>query len=198
MKRALFLVAVLGVACAERQVPARDSIVSAASRGAPPHVAADVHFMQGMIGHHAQALAMVAMVPTHAASERIQLFAKKVDLSQRDEIGFISRWLADHGETVPAIDAPIAHPMPGMLTAVQMTQLDRARGTVFDSLFLTFMIQHHEGALTMVADLFAAPGAGQAPDLFQFATDVDNDQRAEIDRMQQMLYTSPASGSTSR
>ena len=188
------------LACAERQAPARDSAttVGAPIRGTPPHVAADVHFMQGMIGHHGQAITMAAMAPTHGASDRIKLFAKKVDLSQRDEIDLMSRWLRDYDERAPNPDEPMAMPMPGMLTADQMRQLDRARGTEFDRLFLTFMIQHHEGALQMVADLFATPGAGQAPDLFQFATDVDNDQRPEIHVMQQMLDTYPASGSPSR
>ena len=154
--------------------------------------------MHGMIGHHAQALAMAAMAPTHGASERLQLFAKKVDLSQRDEIGIMSNWLRDRGETVPSLDAPMAMPMPGMLTPDQMKQLDQARGADFDRLFLTFMIQHHEGALKMVADLFATPGAGQQPDIFQFANDVDVDQRIEIERMQLMLSDYPASGSTPR
>jgi uncharacterized protein (DUF305 family) len=161
-------------------------------------VPADVHFMQGMIGHHQQAVVMAAMAPTHGASERIRLLAKKVDLSQRDEIALMKRWLQDRQLPLPdPHDHTMMH-MPGMLSAEQMTQLDQARGAEFDRLFLTFMIQHHQGALKMVEELFAAPGGGQEPELFRFASDVDADQRAEIDRMQQMLTTLPTPRSPSR
>ena len=164
------------------------------------HVDADVAFVHGMIGHHRQALTMAAMAPTHGASERLQLLAKKIDLSQRDEIASMTSWLAARG--LPASPTAAGHEhhgahMPGMLTPEQLATLDAARGVEFDRLFLTFMIQHHQGALTMVEQLFAAPGGGQEAELFQFATDVDADQRAEIHLMQQMLNSLPTRRSPS-
>ena len=171
------------------QAPAR-------APSAPAFTPADVSFMQGMIGHHAQALVMAAMAPTHGASPQVRLFCEKVIISQRDEIVFMQRWLRERRQTVPDPDAHMdmdmemdghSMRMPGMLTPAQMKQLDKARDTTFDRLFLTFMIQHHEGALTMVADLFKSPGAGQAAEIFGYATNVDTDQRAEIERMQAML-----------
>jgi uncharacterized protein (DUF305 family) len=165
------------------------------------HTAADVEFMQGMIGHHAQAVVMAAMAPTHGASPQVRLFCRKILGSQRDEIELMQGWLRERGERVPDPNDPHAgmdmsmpgHEMlmPGMLTAEQLAALDRARDTTFDRLFLTFMIQHHEGALAMVAKLFDSPGAGQTPEIFGYATGVDADQRAEIGRMQQMLKAQP-------
>jgi uncharacterized protein (DUF305 family) len=154
------------------------------------YTAADVHFMQGMIHHHAQALAMAAMAPTHGASDKVKLLCKKINISQTDEINTMKTWLAGRHQTVP--DLNDAHPMmmPGMLSAEQMQQLDAARDTTFDRLFLTFMIQHHEGALKMVADLRATPGAAQASEMFRYTSDVDNDQRGEISVMRQMLASS--------
>lgn len=168
------------------------------------HVDADVRFVHGMIGHHEQALVMAAMAPTHGASDRLQLLARKIDLSQRDEIASMRRWLEDRGLPLTA-DAHAGHgahgadhaTMPGMLTPAQLAELDAARGAAFDRLFLTYMIRHHEGALTMVKELFAAPGGGQEPELFGLAADVDADQRAEIARMHEMLDTLPPSSSTS-
>lgn len=153
----------------------------------PGYTVADVRFMQGMIGHHAQAIAMAKMAPTHGAGERVSQLAQKIDISQRDEIGFMERWLADRGQAVPDDEQRHAMQMPGMLTPEQMAQLDAARGREFDRLFLTFMIQHHRGALDMVAALFDDPLAAQDPDIFRFITDVDADQRAEIYVMQSML-----------
>ena len=155
------------------------------------HVPADVHFMQGMIGHHRQAVVMAAMAPTHGASERLRLFAHKIDLSQRDEMAFMVRWLEDRHLAVPDEHARMEMRMPGMLTDEQMQRLDGARGAEFDRLFLTYMIQHHRGALTMVGTLFDAPGGAQEPELFRFVSDVDADQRGEIDVMQQMLNAIP-------
>jgi uncharacterized protein (DUF305 family) len=168
-----------------------------AEKSGPAYTAADVQFMQGMIAHHTQALEMCAMAPKHRAGEKVGLFCKKVMISQRDEIQLMQTWLRDRGEKVP--DPKAAHDMmgmnmdedsmlmPGMLTATQMKQLDAARGAAWDSLFLTGMIQHHGGALTMVAKLFDMAGAGQTPEIFAFATGIDADQRAEIERMQGML-----------
>jgi uncharacterized protein (DUF305 family) len=172
----------------------------------PRYTAADVRFMQGMIGHHAQAVVMANMAPTHGASTQVALFCRKILRSQADEIELMQGWLRDRGERVPDPKDPHAgmdmsmpgHEMlmPGMLTAEQLAELDRARGAEFDRLFLTDMIQHHQGALTMVAALFDSPGAGQTPEIFGFATGVDADQRAEIARMQAMLTT--ITGSTSK
>jgi uncharacterized protein (DUF305 family) len=150
---------------------------------------ADVKFMQGMIGHHAQAVEMVALVPSRTEREDMKMLAKRIDVSQADEINMMKRWLADRRQAEPD---PHAHHMPGMLmpgmlTAEEMTRLAAAKGAEFDRLFLEGMIKHHEGALTMVRDLFATPGAGQESDIFAFASDVDADQRMEIDRMRGML-----------
>jgi len=169
----------------------------------PRYTPADVQFMQGMIGHHAQAVVMANMAPTHGAGQQVALFSRKIINSQNDEIELMQNWLRDRGEKVPDPKDPHAGMdmsmpghmmlMPGMLSPDQLAQLDSARGTDFDRLFLQFMIQHHEGAITMVAKLFDTPGAGQTPEIFGFATGVDADQRAEIARMQSMLATNTGS-----
>jgi uncharacterized protein (DUF305 family) len=158
---------------------------------------ADVQFMQGMISHHAQALAMVALIPARTTTTAIQRIGERIKISQQDEIKLMQHWLEAHHEPVPTVDAnDVAHMpgmegmtmlMPGMLTPEQMAQLAQAKGTAFDTLFLVGMIRHHEGAITMVKDLFGTQGAGQAPEVFTFATDADADQRAEIKRMQSVL-----------
>lgn len=153
----------------------------------PGYTVADVQFMQHMIGHHAQAVVMTDMVPTHGASEDLRTLAEKIDISQRDEMGFMEQWLRERGQVVPDPADMHGMDMPGMLTDAQLAQLDAARGIEFERLFLDFMIRHHEGALIMVQNLFDAPGAGQDPDIFRFATDVDADQRDEIYVMQGML-----------
>lgn len=154
------------------------------------HTAADVKFVQGMIGHHAQALEMTALLASRTASDEMRTLASRIEISQADEIRMMQDWLARRSEKLPdphAHHAAGAALMPGMLTADEMARLAAARGPEFDRLFLRFMIEHHEGALSMVADLFATPGAGQEPDLFAFASDVEADQRMEIDRMLAML-----------
>ena len=154
---------------------------------------ADVRFMQGMIGHHAQALEMTALVPAHSSSDAIRKLAQRIEISQADEIQMMQEWLTRRGQKVPdqhAHHAPGAPLMPGMLTGEEMARLAQAKGPEFDRLFLQFMIRHHEGALTMVQDLFAQPGAGQESDVFAFASDVDADQRMEIDRMRAALVPS--------
>jgi uncharacterized protein (DUF305 family) len=148
--------------------------------------------MQGMIGHHAQALEMTALVPSRTAREDLRTLARRIEVSQADEIKMMQRWLEVRGQQIPGPHAMHMHGatlMPGMLTPEQMSQLAAAKGAEFDRLFLAGMIQHHGGALTMVHDLFAKPGAGQEADIFGFASDVDADQRAEIDRMRGMLAT---------
>lgn len=160
----------------------------------PGPTEADVRFMQGMIAHHAQALTMTGLVPTRSRSENIRLLTERIAVSQRDEIALMQRWLRDRGEEVPTPEAGHEHHMaggdhalmPGMLTPQQLDRLAAATGAEFDRLFLEFMIRHHEGALAMVAELFASPGAGQESATFQLASEVDADQRMEIARMRQM------------
>jgi len=154
------------------------------------YIDADIKFMQGMIGHHAQAIEMVALIPTHTANHDLQLLGQRIDISQTDEIKMMREWLQARGQKVPAMNAMHGHGaalMPGMLTEEEMAKLAQAKGVEFDRLFLAGMIKHHEGALTMVKQLFATPGAGQDVAIFSFASDVDADQRMEIDRMGAML-----------
>jgi uncharacterized protein (DUF305 family) len=154
------------------------------------YTAAEVRFMQGMIGHHIQALEMTALAPTRTANEDLRLLAKRIEISQADEIEMMRDWLKALGERVPdphAHHGPDAVPMPGMLTAGEMQSLAAAKGAEFDRLFLEFMIKHHDGALVMVDELFSSAGAGQQSDIFAFASDVDADQRMEIERMSGML-----------
>ena len=151
---------------------------------------ADVKFMQGMIHHHAQALDMTALLFTNSNGADMKMLAKRIDLSQADEIKFMRRWLEVRGAEVPGEHAhhmPGAPMMPGMLDAGEMARLADAKGAAFDRLFLEGMIKHHAGALTMVAELFATQGAGQEAEIFGFASDVDADQRMEIARMSAML-----------
>jgi len=151
--------------------------------------AADVKFMQGMIGHHAQAVEMVALVPSRTASDDMKKLAMRIDVSQEDEINMMKTWLTARGQAIP--DAHAHHTpggmMPGMLMPEEMASLAAAKGVEFDRLFLGGMIKHHIGALTMVDELFKSPRAGQESDINAFAADVDADQRMEIDRMGAML-----------
>jgi uncharacterized protein (DUF305 family) len=156
------------------------------------YIGADIKFMQGMIGHHAQAIEMTDLLRTHSDSGDMKKLALRIELSQVDEIKMMQRWLADRGQRVPTGREHHTHGaalMPGMLTPDDMSRLDAARGVEFDRLFLEYMIRHHEGALTMVKDLFASPGAAQESEVFAFASDVEADQTAEIDRMGAMLNT---------
>jgi uncharacterized protein (DUF305 family) len=173
-----------------------------ADAGVQPFTAADVSFMQGMIHHHAQAVVIARWAPTHGASDDVKILASRIDVGQRDEIAFMLRWLRDRHLTAPdpeamylAAEHEASMPemamadslMPGMLTAKQLAQLSAATGSEFDRLFLTFMIHHHRGALTMVDHLFSVQGAGQELYVFRFASDVSVDQTTEIDRMRTML-----------
>lgn len=159
----------------------------------PPQSQKDVEFMQGMIMHHAQAVEMTALIPSHTQSKELRTLGARISSSQSDEIKFMKRWLAARGQPVSmpmqGTDMPnhLMPLMPGMLTPEQMEALGKAKDAEFDDLFLAGMIQHHNGALIMVKDLFGAAGAGQDAELFNFATDVDNGQRAEIRIMQGML-----------
>jgi len=162
-----------------------------------PYTDADVEFMSGMIGHHAQAIVMAKWAPSHGASPSVRRLAERIINAQQDEIATMQRWLGDRQKPVPEATPAgmkmmmggVEHVMlmPGMLTETQMKQLDQAKGPEFDRLFLTFMIQHHRGAVSMVKDLFDSWGAGQDETVFKFASDVNVDQSTEIDRMEKML-----------
>jgi uncharacterized protein (DUF305 family) len=197
--------AIAAAAYAPMKTPFLVFIATAACAGASTHqttvspapapVRADVHFVSGMIGHHAQAIQMAGWAPSHGASPAVRVLCERIVVAQNDEIVFAQRWLRERNEVVPPADPRghvmpgMDHPMlmPGMLTPDQMAQLDAARGPQFDRLFLTFMIQHHRGALTMVAQLLATPGAAEDGPIFRFAADVNADQTTEIDRMSRML-----------
>ncbi len=162
---------------------------------APGYTVADVHFMTGMIHHHAQAVLMAGWAPSHGASASLRALCERIVVGQGDEIVLIQRWLRDRHEMVPEGDAShdmmpgMEHAplMPGMLTPAQLAQLDSARGPDFDRLFLTFMIQHHMGAIAMVNELFGSQGGGERGIVFRFASDVYADQTTEIARMNRML-----------
>lgn len=171
--------------------------------GAPPtspasFTPADVAFMQNMIHHHAQAVEMVALLKTRTTREDMRLLGRRISVSQQDEITLMGTWLSDRGRQVPTSHGPgmmmvngeMLAAMPGMLSAADMAALAHARGSAFDRLFLTDMIRHHEGALAMVDDLLTSPGAGQESVIFDFITQVNTDQRAEIARMRRMLEDS--------
>ena len=175
----------------------------------PRYTAADVAFMRGMIAHHAQAVLMAVWAPSHGASSPVRELCARIAVSQRDEIAAMERWLAERRLAAPAVDTATGRMttgagagmagmagmsgmgpdtlMPGMLTSAQLAELDGATAHAFDRLFLRFMIQHHEGALVMVQRLVNTPGAAQDGFVFQFASDVNADQSAEIDRMRRML-----------
>ena len=184
----------------------------ASAQTTPAYTQADVHFMQGMIGHHAQALAMVALIPARTTRSDIRALGERIRVSQQDEIALMKQWLHDRHQEIPMTDMPhgdaMGHAMqmpgmamsdtlmPGMLTPQQMTALAAANGAEFEALFLKDMIQHHEGALTMVAKLLGTTGSAQEPEVFRFAAEVDTDQRAEIARMAALLSAMPPSSTT--
>lgn len=185
----------------------------AVAQKTPGYTAADVRFMQGMIGHHAQALTMTALIPDRTTRQDIKLLGQRIEVSQKDEIRMMQQWLKERHRDVPGIDATHEHYaaghmnmpgmamsdtlMPGMLTADQLAELAKAHGDEFDRIFLKDMIRHHEGALVMVANLLGTTASGQEPEVFRFASEVDTDQRAEIARMNALLQTLSASGAAS-
>lgn len=165
---------------------------------------ADVHFMTGMIGHHAQALVMAGLAPTHGASPAVRRLTSRIINAQKDEIATMQHWLRDRGQPVPEVSITgttlmvrgpdyVMH-MPGMLTPEQIQELDDANGRDFDRLFLTYMIQHHQGAVTMVHSLFATDGAAQDGVVFKLSSDIQVDQITEIARMELMLDALPRPG----
>ena len=203
---AIVLTAAAGASCRTAAITeARPAIVQPGAPGEPSRViaaaqasdlsrvqytGADIKFMQGMIGHHAQAVDMVALVPSRSRSDDVRMLALRIDVSQQDEMKMMQGWLVARAQRLPD---PKAHHMmgaalmPGMLTPEEMVRLATAKGVEFDRLFLEGMIKHHAGAITMVQQLFATEGAGQTPEIFSYASDVDADQRMEIDRMGSML-----------
>ncbi|HEX6125977.1 MAG TPA: DUF305 domain-containing protein [Pyrinomonadaceae bacterium] len=170
----------------------------------PPLSAKDVEFMQGMIMHHAQAIEMTALINERTTNKNLRLLGSRISHSQADEMKYMVRWLELRGESTSMSMPSMQHApgmdmskhqhhmlMPGMLTQEQMEALKNAKGAEFDRLFLTGMIQHHKGALVMVEELFNTAGSGQDSELFNFATEVDNGQRAEIRVMETMLGERP-------
>jgi uncharacterized protein (DUF305 family) len=159
----------------------------------PEHSEADVAFVQGMIHHHAQALRMTALVPARSSAEGLELLARRMEVSQEAEIEQMRKWLLARGEDAPEPHREHGHAhgrgrvlMPGMLTEAELTRLGAAKGKAFDRLFLRFMIRHHQGAVRMVEDLYAADG-GLEPEVDLLARHIDSDQLIEIGRMEQML-----------
>lgn len=170
---------------------------AAAGRNRPPTNAADVRFMTGMIPHHAQAVLFAAWAESHHASRAVTALCQRIVVGQRDEIETMRNWLRDHGQPVPSGTPESADTrvvpmeghlmMPGILSARQLEEMDAARGQEFDRLFLTYMIPHHQGALTMVDELFTSYGGAQDNAVYKLASDIYADQSIEIERMQQML-----------
>jgi uncharacterized protein (DUF305 family) len=193
MKRPAWLLAVIGAM-------AVIAMATSPAQRAPVN-AADVHFMSGMIPHHAQAVLIAGWAPTHAERADVRALCERIVVGQRDEIALMQTWLHDQHQPVPDANAThikmmmngMEHDMlmPGMLTDEELAQLDKARGSEFDRLFLAAMIRHHQGAITMVDQLFGTPGAGQDEVVFRFASDVYTDQTTEIKRMQKMLAAIP-------
>ena len=213
----LLLVAALGASCRSTGVASAPVVAQPSTASAPPpivqpgapgeaprvisaekatdlsqvqYTGADIKFMQGMIGHHAQAVEMTNLLKTRTSSEDMRKLALRIEVSQLDEIKMMQHWLQVRGQQVPGLQAMHMHGatlMPGMLTPEEMEHLAAATGAEFDRLFLEGMIKHHGGALTMVHDLFDTAGAAQDSEIFAFASDVDADQRMEIDRMGGML-----------
>ena len=214
---AVLLLGLSAAACSHSPQPAQSPAPQPAASSAPPSQAtpystaaaaqadsvrhaytqADVDFMTHMISHHAQAIEMAGWAPSHGASPSVQRLSERIINAQQDEIATMQRWLGARHLQVPAPDpngmkmtmggTEQVMLMPGMLTPDQMKQLDASRGQEFDRLFLTFMIQHHKGALTMVHQLFDTPGAASDDVIFKFASDVNVDQTTEVARMQGML-----------
>jgi uncharacterized protein (DUF305 family) len=209
-KLGLVAVAALAVACAGA-ARSRASAIAVGPEAAKakakadsarwPYTEADIRFMSTMIHHHAQAIVMAKMATTHDAGDAVLRLTQRIINAQTDEIGMMSRWLADRNQPVPEPNPAgevmqmggVTHTMlmPGMLTDEQMKQLDASRGREFDRLFLTFMIQHHRGAVEMVQGLLSHRGAANDEMVFKFAADVNVDQTTEINRMLEMLLVAP-------
>jgi uncharacterized protein (DUF305 family) len=202
MNRPLSRVLAAWVALAGGAVATRAAAQTVPDTGRFRYTAADVTFMSGMIHHHAQAVLMAGWAASHGASPAVRTLCDRIVVAQRDEIALMQRWLRDRNLPVPEAEPMhdvmpgMEHLMPGMLNAAQLAQLDSARGPEFDRLFLTGMIRHHQGAITMVDELQRSPGAGEEETVFRFSSDVFADQTTEIGRMQRMLasllFTGPS------
>ena len=196
---ALFLIACVSAHPAEQRQPspATSTRVAASDTAPPTYTAADIEFMNGMIAHHAQALLMAGWAESHGASPAVHILTQRIINAQKDEIVSMQKWLRDRHQPVPEPNphgmtmnmGGMQHSMlmPGMLTEDQLKQLDAARSKDFDRLFLVFMIQHHQGAVTMVNNLFNTNGAAQDITVYKVASDISADQTTEIERMQKML-----------
>lgn len=147
----------------------------------------DTRFMHHMIMHHGQALVMTSLVPSRTSAQGVRLLSERIDISQKDEIALMRRWLEQRGRSLPSGEHIMQMSMPGMLTDAELARLEAATGSGFERLFLEFMIKHHEGALTMVAELLGSQGAAQDSEMFRLVSDIDADQRIEIARMRSML-----------
>jgi uncharacterized protein (DUF305 family) len=207
MKRQIWSAAVAALLAATNAIGCTSAAQQSAGGAVRPQVnAADVHFMSGMIPHHAQAVLIAGWAPTHGARADVRTLCERIVVGQRDEIALMQTWLRDHNQTVPDATATrmkmtmngMEHDMlmPGMLTDEELAELDKARGSEFDRLFLGAMIRHHQGAITMVDQLFGSSGAGQDEVVFRFASDVYADQTTEIERMQKMLAATPGAART--
>lgn len=202
---AVLLAASAVAGCTGARTPAaNEPDISVFTAPRQPYSEADIHFMSGMIPHHAQAVLIAGWAQTHGAGRAVRILAERIAVAQRDEIAMMQGWLRARGQPVPEADAThltmtmdgTTHDMlmPGMLTAEELARLDRARGEEFERLFLTSMIRHHEGAITMVEQLFASYGAAQDDIVYMFASDVYADQTTEIERMQRMLESLTTGG----
>lgn len=198
------MIAALSLAGCAAAPPAGPTTVQAGAPGAPSRVVApaevagsparhspdDVRFMQHMIVHHAQAVLMSGMVEERTGNESIRLLARRIADSQEDEMQLMRRWLSVRGEPLEDLHAAHGHvAMPGMLGEQQLARLAAATGAAFDRLFVELMIEHHQGALAMVQELFATERGGRDVEIFDFASHVDADQRMEIERMRRLLAT---------
>lgn len=190
------LATVLLTACTALSLAA--TATPAVAQSPKPATPADIAFVTGMIAHHAQAVEMSALIASRTTRHELHLLGERITVSQNDEMAMMRQWLRDHGAAVPDSAATHAHHaghgalMPGMLTPDEMQALASASGNAFDRQFIEGMIKHHQGALTMVADLLKQPGAARQPQLYEFAADIDADQRAEITRMRALLAKLPA------
>ena len=156
------------------------------------YTAADVEFLQGMIVHHYQAFLMSEMAPSRTNNQTILDLAGRIDASQIDEIDFMENWLAERGKSIPdptLMGHSHHHKMMGMATPEQMNKLEASNSTDFDRLYLNLMIRHHDGAIDMVDRLNEFPGSAYDPQLYEFVTDLENDQAVEIERMNGILIS---------
>lgn len=202
-RTAVLFATVAIAACSSATVGSRHATMSPVEKARAdsakwPYTQADIDFMSGMIHHHAQAIVMANLAPTHNAGASVSTLCARIINAQTDEIRVMQQWLRERNQPVPEPNPKgmkmvmdgVEHimPMPGMLTDAQMDSLKAAQGKRFDELFLRFMIQHHQGAVTMVKTLISSRGAALDETVFKVASDINVDQETEIARMQKMLF----------